>query len=924
MAPNMNNENGEDYNGKTKDKTIAPLYALVKRLLPEPYHGLFVFVLSPDLSTNSKTNVHDPFRLYNIVDKDKRMIAIEGATLSALGVGLNHYLKHICKVELTWSGDRFDQLPEVPPLIPAEAGVDGIVRASFVPWRYYMNVVTFGYSFAFWDWKRWQLELDWMMLNGINMALAMVGQEYVVRRFYNDQGLKKEDIDDFLGAPAFMPWQRMGNIQGNWVPQEKDSFNDDWIDSQWALQGQIMRRIQEFNITPVMPSFQGFVPRKLPDKYPNDTFVFASDWGNLGKYSQVTAILPTEPLFITLSQQFTHLQKAMYKEIGIDLDKGHKDNFYLLDLFNEMMPPCVDTQCLQSISSGVMRAMKAADPKAVWAMQGWFLIHLYPWGPTEKKAFFDGIKQVNEGKDAFVFDLYSDVVPVWDITDGFYGTSWSWSMLNNFGGGQGLYGTLPTLLTKPFEGYHQPAQSMRGIGITMEGINNNEYLYQLILDIPWQSVEAIHPTLYPTLVPKSGSYPLNQQGLDGQVHLEEYIKRRYGPNHTTPAMLEAWTVLSQTVWDCRTKQDSQSKTYLDNTPMLNMLREGFMRTSMWYNQSKVVDAWKQLVESTETELSKKRRHRRSVIQDSIEAVLLTTNGHGSTTESSTRPNWRLFLGWIQQVVKDATRRFYPHSNQETVGQKRAAPDSILPSESELPLKVSSFQYDLVDVTREVLAAVVLPGLHRELVEAYTTKDLERTKMLGQLIIDLIQDIDRILSTHSHFMIGPWIRDARLSAKVAPTSHPPTKSNPISMNQYRDYLEYNARIQVTWWGFEGQKNLANYASKHWGGLVKEFQSPRWKIFVNHLVIAIETGTSLNETDYLAESLKMETEWIKETSCLGGCFEGKDFSLTMDKAADKKYPLEAVEDTALVAQDIVDRWGQIAARLAREAKLVNNAP
>lgn len=87
------------------------------------------------------------------------MIAIEGATLSALGAGLNHYLKQACKVEMTWSGDRFDQLPAVPPLIPAEAGVDGIVRASFVPWRYYMNVVTFGYSFAFWDWKRWQREL---------------------------------------------------------------------------------------------------------------------------------------------------------------------------------------------------------------------------------------------------------------------------------------------------------------------------------------------------------------------------------------------------------------------------------------------------------------------------------------------------------------------------------------------------------------------------------------------------------------------------------------------------------------------------------------------------------------------------------------------------------------------------------------------
>jgi alpha-N-acetylglucosaminidase len=79
--------------------------------------------------------------------------------------------------------------------------------------------------------------LDWMMLNGINMALAMTGQEYVVREFYKNQGLSREDVDDFLAAPGFMPWQRMGNIQGAWALQENITFNHDWIDSQWVLQG---------------------------------------------------------------------------------------------------------------------------------------------------------------------------------------------------------------------------------------------------------------------------------------------------------------------------------------------------------------------------------------------------------------------------------------------------------------------------------------------------------------------------------------------------------------------------------------------------------------------------------------------------------------------------------------------------------------
>ena len=43
-------------------------------------------------------------------------------------------------------------------------------------YRYYMNTCTFGYSTAFWSWERWQREIDWMALNGINTPLTAVGQ----------------------------------------------------------------------------------------------------------------------------------------------------------------------------------------------------------------------------------------------------------------------------------------------------------------------------------------------------------------------------------------------------------------------------------------------------------------------------------------------------------------------------------------------------------------------------------------------------------------------------------------------------------------------------------------------------------------------------------------------------------------------------
>jgi hypothetical protein len=142
--------------------SVTPLVDLVKRHFPVAYHDLFHFKLQPGLVVaNSVSNIHDTFKISSSNENDKVTLLIEGASLSALGAGLNYYLRNVCQVEMSWSGDRFDQIPDVPPKLKDNTGIDGevIVRASFVPWRYYMNVVTFGYSFAFWDWSRWEREL---------------------------------------------------------------------------------------------------------------------------------------------------------------------------------------------------------------------------------------------------------------------------------------------------------------------------------------------------------------------------------------------------------------------------------------------------------------------------------------------------------------------------------------------------------------------------------------------------------------------------------------------------------------------------------------------------------------------------------------------------------------------------------------------
>ena len=48
--------------------------------------------------------------------------------------------------------------------------------------HYNANVCTFGYTYVWWNWTRWEREIDWMVLNGVNLPLAFTGQEAITQR----------------------------------------------------------------------------------------------------------------------------------------------------------------------------------------------------------------------------------------------------------------------------------------------------------------------------------------------------------------------------------------------------------------------------------------------------------------------------------------------------------------------------------------------------------------------------------------------------------------------------------------------------------------------------------------------------------------------------------------------------------------------
>ena len=153
-----------------KDKNIDVLYKLLERQFPE-IKDRFEFRIEESIETffEISSSGKDPLKT-NIIIKGNNNISISS--------GLGYYLRYHALSQISWTGDSLKNIKnkKLPPLKAP------IKRISKLQYSYYMNTCTHSYSTSWWDWSRWEREIDWMALNGINLPLAFTGLEYVTRK----------------------------------------------------------------------------------------------------------------------------------------------------------------------------------------------------------------------------------------------------------------------------------------------------------------------------------------------------------------------------------------------------------------------------------------------------------------------------------------------------------------------------------------------------------------------------------------------------------------------------------------------------------------------------------------------------------------------------------------------------------------------
>ncbi|OAY83861.1 Alpha-N-acetylglucosaminidase [Ananas comosus] len=407
-------------------------------------------------------------------------ILIHGVTGVEISAGLHWYLKYYCTAHVSWEKTGGAQLLSVPqpgtlPHVPSA----GILVQRPVQWSYYQNAVTSSYSFAWWDWERWEKEIDWMALQGINLPLAFTGQEAIWQKVFQGFNISSSDLNNFFGGPGFLAWSRMGNLHGWGGPLPQS-----WLDDQLALQKKILTRMYNFGMTPVLPAFSGNVPFALKSKFPSAKVTHLGNWFTVDsdpRWCCTYLLDATDPLFIEIGKSFMEQQIIEY---------GRSSHIYNCDTFDENTPPTDDPEYISSLGAAIYQGMQSGDDAAIWLMQGWLFSYDPFWQPPQMKAL---LHSVPIGQ-MVVLDLYAEVKPMWISSEQFYGVPYIWKvlecMLHNFAANIEMYGILDVIASGPIEARLSHNSTMVGVGMCMEGIEQNPIVYDLMSEMAFRQKQV--------------------------------------------------------------------------------------------------------------------------------------------------------------------------------------------------------------------------------------------------------------------------------------------------------------------------------------------------------------------------------------------------------------------------------------------------
>ncbi|MBR1386877.1 MAG: alpha-N-acetylglucosaminidase C-terminal domain-containing protein [Alloprevotella sp.] len=476
-----------------------PIGALLHRILPR-HHDADRF--SYRIITSDRP--HDFFTL----SSDGQTVRIEANSQLSVATAVNWFLQHHAGVQIGWNHMQ-GELPTDLPIVKSETHV------ATADLRYYLNFCTHSYTMPFWDWTRWEQEIDLMALHGINLPLITTGFECVWKRVLESYGYRDSDeVGTFIPGPTYLAWFYMANMSqyGGPLPRQ-------WYHRQEQLARKIFRRLRDFDITPVVPGWNGMIPHdflrhaRKAEGWTDTTIVPTGTWNAFER-----------PALVADTAHIAEFAKAYYEAVDHIYGDVLHTHFYALDPFHEGNVPA--TLQPQPLVDALYKSLLRHDSRSVWVAQCWegnpqgfvtktipkhrlLLLHLN--GDTENPTNPHILHTDRQ-------DLPHD---------------WLLGCVNNFGGNTGYFGRLRQMSGHYAQAMAQSSHNaLRGIAYLPEGIENNEMLFDFLFALPWYAEIPSQEEWVQTYATMRYGLPLkeNQQGHD--------------------LLTQAWQLLADGIYNC--------------------------------------------------------------------------------------------------------------------------------------------------------------------------------------------------------------------------------------------------------------------------------------------------------------------------------------------------------------------------------------
>jgi alpha-N-acetylglucosaminidase len=442
-------------------------------------------------------------------------IHVEATSNVAALFGVNWYLRYVAHMQISPNGDQIRAHVKLPA--PSEP----IERASPYAFRYALNENADGYSTPYWDWPRWEREIDVLAASGINAMLVERGTDVVLYRTFRDFGYSDDEIRHWITLPAHQNWQLMGNLCCFDEPISREL-----LDKRMQSARQIIARLRELGITPVLPGYFGIVPDDFSARHPGVHVVAQGMWNGFKRPGWLD---PRDPLFAAVAASFYRHQREVFGDTSI----------YDMEPFQEGGTP--GDVPVSAAANCVQQALNRAHPNALWMTLAW------QNNPSPK--LLDGVDRSR----LLIVDLDQGRRPNEHREAEFRGARYLFGGLWEFGGRTTLGANLYDYAVRMPKMGTRPGSTMAGTALFSEGLDTNPAAFTLFTEMAWQT-----------------------EPVDLSQWSRDYALSRYGCDD--PHARRAWQILMQTAYSGHAdgifdhgERDAAPESLFDAQPSLTVM-----------------------------------------------------------------------------------------------------------------------------------------------------------------------------------------------------------------------------------------------------------------------------------------------------------------------------------------------------------------